>query len=174
MKIVALDLATRCGIAVGEARARPSAWSVDLGVGKSEEDRFSTCLVVVSKLLAEHKPDLLVIERPIGGQQTSHYLVGLVACARGVARNRCVQTKTVAAGTARKHFVGKAFTSRDFPGLSKPKAKVAIKRVVQNRCRQLGWDYDDLDGCDALAIWDYACSTWAGAQAAPLGGLFNG
>ena len=174
MRIVALDIATRCGIAIGTAGEKPVAYSVDLGRGKSEDHRFSACLSLVSKLLAEHKPGLLAIEAPVGGRETSHYLVGLVACARGVAMNRGVRVETVTSAAARKHFIGHVPAVRDFPGMTKDKAKIEIKRIVQARCRALGWDHDDLDGCDALAIWDFSAATWGRSQATPLGGLFRG
>lgn len=171
MKVIALDISTRCGVAIGVSGATPTAYSLDLGKPPHAR-RFSRALELTSDLITEHKPDLIAYEMPVGGREASSYLIGLAACVEGVAFNRGVRVEAVASSTARKHFIGKALSARHFPALSKARAKLAIKGVVQDRCRALGWPHDDLDGCDALAIWDFACATWGRAQSAPLGGLF--
>lgn len=173
--ILALDVATRCGIAVGDTRSHPKAWSVDLGSGRSEDHRFSECLRLTHGLIETHNPDLIVVEAFIGGKHASAYLIGLVACVRGCAANRSVKCEMVFPATVRKHFMGRALTSRDFPGLKQAKAKLAIKGAVAERCRLLGWNVETGDEADACAIWDWACATYAPRyQAKPLGGLFNG
>lgn len=174
MKILALDIATHTGIAVGDSGDAPKAWSVDLGQGRSEEARFSEVLRLTHGLIATHSPALVVIEAPIGGKNANAFLIGLAACVRGCAENRGVRSLTVLPATARKHFLGKAKTSKDFPGMSQAKAKLAIKREVLARCHLLKWDVPDLDAADAAATWDWACAHHArGYQAKPLGGLFH-
>lgn len=171
MRVLALDIATRCGVAVGEAGGTPRAWSFDLG--KAPDDRrFSRLLVATSKLLAEHAPDLVAIEAPVGGAKTSHYLVGLAACVRGCAWNRGIPLTSCHIDTVRKHFTGRAWARRDFPGLKPAAARKAVKGKVVERCRLLGWRVDDDDAADAAAVWDYACAIHGRAQAAPSGGLF--
>lgn len=173
MKILALDVATQCGIAVGDSRGKPKAWSVDLGQGRSEDHRFSEALRLAHGLIATHKPDLIVIEAFIGGKHASAFLIGLVACIRGCAANQGVKCEMVFPATARKHFIGKALTSRDFPGMKAAKAKIEIKKTVLHYCKLRGWNAPDLDSADALAVWDWACSVHAPRyQSRPNGGLF--
>ena len=173
MKIIALDVATNTGIAVGEPGGKPIAWSVDIGKSLTEDERFSNILRLTQGLIEKHGPDLIVVEAFIGGKHASAFLIGLVACVRACAANRNIPVKMVFPATVRKHFIGKAMTARDFPGLKQAKAKLAIKEVVAERCRLLGWDVPDLDAADAAATWDWACATCAkGYQAAPGGELF--
>lgn len=172
MRILALDVATNVGICVGESGADPRAWSVYLG-DPPDERRFSNALSMAHGLIENHNPDLIVVEAAIGGPKTSHYLVGLVACVRGCAYNRGVQVKSAALGTVRKHFLGKAIATRDFPHLKQAAAKKAIKAEVMKRCALLGWPVDTDDEADAVAIWDWACAEFVrGHHAKPAGGLF--
>lgn len=175
MKIVALDIATSTGVCVGSSGADPVAWSVDLGKGLSEDRRFSNILKLTHGLIEKHQPDLIVVEAFIGGKNASAYLIGLVACVRAIAANRGVKVVMVFPATVRKHFLGKAMTSRDFPGFKAAKAKIAIKECVAAQCRRIGWDVPDLDAADAAATWDWACANYArGYQSKPHGGLFHG
>jgi len=170
--IVALDIATNTGIAVGEPGSVPLLWSENLGKQASEEARFSKALWLTNRLVKEHEPEFLAVEAAIGGRDASHYLIGLLACVRGCAHNRGVPVKVYHRSSILKHFVGKALTSRDFPGLNKARAKAAIKQTVVDRCRLLGWEVADDDAADAGALWDYACAL-RGVQAAPSGELFH-
>lgn len=173
MKILALDIATTTGICVGSSGADPKAWSVDLGKGRSEDERFSNALRLAHGLIETHHPDLIVVEAAIGGKNASAFLIGLVACVRGCAFNRGVKVISTYPATVRKHFMGKAKTSRDFPGMTHAKAKLAIKEEIAARCRLIGWDIEDLDAADAAATWDWACATRVvGHQSVPVGGLF--
>jgi len=185
VKILALDIATQTGICVGSSGADPRAWSINLGeapgrrLSKADKDRldsqrFSNALRMAHGLIETHSPDLVIIEAFIGGQNASAYLIGLVACVRGCAFNRGVKTELVYPATVRKHFLGKAKTKRDFPGLKPAAAKIAIKQEVAARCRLLGWKVPDLDAADAAATWDWACATHVKSyQAKPMGGLFH-
>tara|TARA_R110002072_G_scaffold49433_4_gene134364 strand:- start:15426 stop:15992 length:567 start_codon:yes stop_codon:yes gene_type:complete len=186
MLIIGLDVATNTGIAVGNSSDKPKCWSVNLGepnragkMSKADKDRldnrrFSNVLKLTHGLIETHKPDLIVIEAFIGGMNASAYLIGLVACIRGCAFNQGVKCELVFPATTRKHFIGKAKTSKDFPGLKPAKAKLAIKQEVKARCEQMKWVIPDLDAADAAATWDWACATHARQyQAKPSGGLFK-
>lgn len=172
MKIIGMDVATQCGLAVGSSGRDPQCWSVDLGKGMSEDFRLSEMLKLTHGLIATHEPDLIVIEAFIGGKNASAYLIGLVACARGCAANRGIKTVMVFPATVRKHFLGKALTTKDFPGLKQAEAKIAIKERVAAQCRALGWEVPDLDAADAAATWDWAMATHAPGYQAKTGGLF--
>ncbi|MDE4303594.1 hypothetical protein PXK30_09745 [Phaeobacter gallaeciensis] len=188
MRILALDIATQTGIAVGDSGSQPRAWSISLGEapdrGRLSKDakaaldgrRFSNALKMTQGLIEHHSPDLIVVEAAIGGAKASHYLIGLVACVRGCAANRGVTCKPANLSTVRKHFLGRAISVNDFPYLkSKDAKKKAIKREVLKRCELLKWDVDgDDDAADACAIWDWACAEFArGYQAQPGGDLFR-
>lgn len=174
MIILALDIATRTGVAVGKAGTAPVCFSEDLGKGQSEDARFSKALILTDRLIREHKPDLIAVEAAVGGRDTSHYLVGILACVRGCAFNRKVPLKSYHSGSIRKHFVGKALTTRDFPNMSKAAAKKEIKIKVWNRCRALNYrvPLNDYDAADAAALFDYACAMER-VQVPPSGELFT-
>ena len=169
--VVALDIATQTGIAVGSPGGKPKAWSVDLGKGRGEDARFSKALVLTHELIERHRPDLIAVEAAIGGKFASAFLIGVVACVRGVAANRGVPVRSYTSGSVRKHFLGRALAKRDFPSLKPAAATKAIKGEVIARCRLLGWEVADDNAADACALWDFACAT-AGFQTAPSGGLF--
>ena len=171
MIIVALDIATQTGIAVGSPGGKPKAWSVDLGKGRGEDARFSKALVLTHELIERYRPDLIAVEAAIGGKFASAFLIGVVACVRGVAANRGVPVRSYTSGSVRKHFLGRALAKRDFPSLKPAAATKAIKGEVIARCRLLGWEVADDNAADACALWDFACAT-AGFQTAPSGGLF--
>lgn len=169
---MAFDIATQTGVAFGPAGGTPRAISVDLGKGRPEGAKFSRMRALSDKLLSVHRPDLVVYEAAIGGSSSSQFLVGLVAILRASAWDHSVKCEPVYLATVRKHFIGKALTKKDFPGLNDGAAKKEIKRVVMNRCRALGWAVEDDNAADACAAWDFASATMGGAQARP-GGLFD-
>jgi len=174
MKILALDIATNTGVCVGESGATPKSWSVNLGEGRSQDARFSEVLRLTQGLIQTHNPDFIAVEAAIGGPKASHYLIGLVACVRGCAANRGVNCEGMHLGSIRKHFLGKSYTTKHFPHLKTADAKKAIKGLVMDRCRLLGWHVEDDDAADAAALWDYTCATKVRKfQAVPTGGLFN-
>jgi hypothetical protein len=178
MIILALDLASVTGIAVGSPGGAPTAWSVDLGAGRSEDHRFSQALVLTHKLIEAHKPDLLAIEAPIGGKTTSHFLVGLVACVRGYAHNRKVRVVRKEVAEIRKHFLGGHITSAHYKHIKNPRqakeaARNAGKAAVMQRCKALGWDAQDYDAADACALWDLVAALESRShQITSIPGLF--
>lgn len=178
MIVLALDLASVSGVAVGSSGGRPTAWSVDLGQGRSEDARFSQALVLTHKLIETHKPDLIAIEAPVGGPKTSHFLVGLVACVRGCAFNRRIRVESYSIAAIRRHFCGGHVTSAAYghlePRKRKAAARAAGKNLVMQRCRQLGWEAEDDNAADACALWDLACSLESRShQMTSVPGLFE-
>lgn len=172
MKVLALDVASHIGIAVGESGSVPLCWSEYLG-GPPDERRFSQAIRLTDQLIREHKPEFIAVEAAVGGPKASAYLIGLLACVRGIAFLRGIPCEALHLAAIRKHFVGKNLTVKDFPGMKHAQAKKAIKQVVIQRCRVLGWTVPDDNAADAGALWDYACSIKApGYQARPVGGLF--
>lgn len=173
MKILALDLATNTGVSVGTPGTIPLCFSEHLG-GPPDERRFSNVIRLTSRLIKEHEPDFIAVEAAIGGSTSSQYLVGLLACVKGVAFMRGVPCEAMPIQSIRKHFLGKHLTAKSFPGLPKAKAKAEIKNVVMARAKAIGANPKDHDAADAVALWDYACATKAPRyQAKPVGGLFG-
>lgn len=174
MRVLAFDLATRCGVCVGDAGATPKAWAVDLGKGLSDEQKWARALRMTERYIADHSPDLVSVEAPVGGREASAYLIGLAACVMGQATRQMLRAPVMyQSSTVRRHFLGKALAVRDFPGKSKAAAKAAIKQAVMDRCDLLGWKADDPDACDAIALWDLTIAKER-IQVAPGGGLFAG
>ena len=170
--IVALDVATLTGVAVGNPGSVPKAWSVSLGKPGNDDSKFSGALVLTHTLIEAHRPRLLAIEAPVGGPKASHLLIGLAACIRGVAENRGVEVHAYPINSIRKHFMGRALAKRDYPALSVYAAKKAMKGEVMQRCRLLGWQVSDDNAADAAALWDFACAL-SGYDTTPAGGLFR-
>lgn len=173
-KILALDVATSMGCAFGRPQAKPVAWSYDFGKWRDHDARFAQAMRFIREMHKQLLPDLIAIEAPIGGKDANAYLVGLVACMRGQAKDLGMVTVEYHAGSVRKHFLGKGLTSRDFAGLSQAKAKIEIKNRVADRCRALGWSFPNLDAADALALWDFACAKECRPHSTEtVGGLFG-
>ena len=173
MKIAALDIATHMGVAIGNSGGHPRAWTCFLG-DKPDARRFQRAMAITRQMMRQAKPELVVIEAPIGGRQSSQYLVGLVACVEGVLWEIGSRPVRADIGTVRKHFLGRAPKRSDYPHLDHKAAGLAIKAEVLNRCRVLGWDAKTDDEADAMAIWDWACMTHAlDHTSAPHGELFG-
>lgn len=170
---MAWDLAGRTGVAYGRAGETPRATTVDLGKARGEAARLAEVIRATRGLLERMRPEILVYEAPVGGPKTSHFLVAVAGCFVGQATLMGYAPVSVSIGAVRRHFLGKALAARDFPGLSKARAREAIKNAVVARCGALGWKPRTDDEADAMALWDYACATLARGQAAPLGGLFD-
>lgn len=170
MKILAFDIASSTGIAFGGPGDVPMTKVIDLGRARSKQARFAKAIRMTAGFIEARRPDLVAVECPIG-PGTSSVLSGAYACVVGQAHLMGVRVVDYQVQSIRKHFLGKALTSRDFPGLTKDESRAEIKRVVMNRCRALGWKVDTDDEADACALWDYAMAK-AGVQTVPQGGLF--
>lgn len=173
MRVLAFDIATSTGIAYGRAGDVPRVLTVDLGKGLPDEKRFAKAIEMTHDLLDRYKPDQVVYEAPIGGKNSSQFLIGVAACVMGEATRLRFPCKQMYLASVRKHFLGKHLTARDFPALKPAHAKRAIKQEVIKRCVVLKWPVSTDDEADAAALWDFACSTMRGHQSAPVGGLFD-
>jgi hypothetical protein len=66
VKLLALDIATVTGVAVGETRGLPVCFSERLGEsGEPHGPRFSRMLELTAHLIARHEPELIAIEAAI-------------------------------------------------------------------------------------------------------------
>lgn len=165
--IVALDLATRTGIAIGEPGQKPVCMTHVLGdQGGQHGDRFAAAMRLTRRLIEDHRPVELALERPIqGGGGTRHrpeLLMGLRACVLGVAKLMDVPTSDHDVRSIRLHFIGHGGLKR-----------VAAKAAVIARCRHLGYVTHGEDEADAAALWDYACSLRSRAHGIATTPLFH-
>lgn len=154
--ILALDLASVTGWAVGEPGGVPSHGSIRFAsLGSCHEAVFAAALKWVSDICASRSPTMVIWEAPLPtsfkrgntniGTTTLLYglpaVVGAVAYLRGIYDIRKADTKDV-----RNHFIG-----------SNPK-RAKAKPMVIRQCRAQGWDVADDNEADALATWHYMCS----------------
>lgn len=175
MKILALDLAKRTGVAFGNANELPRiiAWRVaktDQGPDDAARNlgchlRDILCLGVDLIAVENHlSPDAQLSYDAVVNSLYMHGAVDAVAGCYGV---RVVR---VSASTVRKHFCGKASalppTRRGEPkrtARQKQDARMKTKKMVWDRCVTLGYfergEPEDYDKADACALFDYAAHT---------------
>jgi len=154
--ILALDLASTAGWALGEPGAMPLHGTLRFASpGASHEAIFAGALKWMSDICTGHKPGLIVWEAPMvttfnRGNTTNNTttvlyglpaVIGAVAYLRGIYDIRKADTKDV-----RNHFIG-----------SNPK-RAKAKPMVMRQCRAMGWEVSDDNEADALATWHYMCS----------------
>lgn len=169
--VLAIDAATRCGFAMGEAGKAPRSWSQRLKDGDDDPERaFKKFGIALRDLFALEKPDLVVVEAPMsmGGMietdetkprgfkfksnpDTIYMLVGLVGGVFTICGEHGIRARKANVQAVRKHVVGKA----------RPEDP---KKVVLKRCWQIGYlprDCHDNNRSDAIAlhIWasDHLC-----------------
>lgn len=149
MIILAFDIGTSMGIAVGDSDEKPKAFTERLGqAGPSHPARFSQALSMTNLLIKQFSPDVIAIEKPIaagpkGGESRVQMAFGFRACILGVAHKRGFIVHEYAVMTIRKHFLGKG----NIP------AKIAKKKTI-DRCELRGWSVDNDNEADACAVWD--------------------
>jgi Holliday junction resolvasome RuvABC endonuclease subunit len=168
MKILALDLATNTGVAIGNAHEKPLCSSERLGeAGDLHGARFLQAQYMLSRLIKKHHPDLIAIEAAIaggvqGGQERVQLAMGLRACVMSVAHMHKTKVEEYAVQTVRKHFIGNAKLRRD-----------AAKTATINRCQQVGWRVANDNEADAAAVWDYARTKRLKISTPPPESLFD-
>lgn len=93
---------------------------------------------------------------------TAMSLIQLTGAIRAAASRAGCKVHLVAVSTVRKHFIGVG----NLPGKE-------AKRRVQERCRQLGWSFEDDNQADANAVWAYGMARfypkWAPNALASIG-----
>jgi crossover junction endodeoxyribonuclease RuvC len=153
--VLALDLASVSGWACGEPGGEPVHGSHRFASpGASHEAIFAKAMEWAETKIAFHRPRLIVWEAPLagfkGGKTTvdvSAVLFGLPAIFGAVAYQHgiydCRKAETSA---VRNHFIG-----------SNPK-RAKAKPLVMETCRRMGWEVEDDNEADALAVWSYMCS----------------
>jgi hypothetical protein len=158
MLVLALDIATRTGFALGRVGERPTFGSIRFGKSSSNDNViFAGALDWTSRFLEpQPRPDLLALEallppdamRGKTSKAVRDRLAGLHGIVRAVACLRDVgKIETYSVGDVRSHFIGDRKAKRD-----------VAKRETMRRCLQLDWHVQDDNAADALATWSYCCS----------------
>ena len=152
MKVLALDLASRTGIAVGGPNTIPLCFTENLGeVGEHHGARFAQAFRMMKRLITTHEPGLIVLEAPFKKKNTQmnveYILMGLRGCVMGAAHMYHIPFEQHEVSTIRQHFIQHGRLKR-----------AAAKAATIARCKQLGWKVANDDEADAAALWDYACS----------------
>lgn len=166
-RLVALDLATNTGVAVGDTHGAPIASHERLGeAGSSHAARFSQMLRFTDLLIKRHKPDLIAIEQPvaagvIGGEERVQLAMGWRAVVFTVAYRRGIRCVEYPVSSIRSHFLG--------GGVPKGQGK----KLTMQRCARLGWKAADDNEADALALWDFARMKLGADCTPPAFGLFD-
>ena len=168
MMIVALDLATVTGIAIGDTAGKPIGMTEQLGeVGGRHGARFTYALRLATNLILDFKPDLVVIEEPIahgpvGDKNRLMMLMGLRSIVFCACDMRKIRVAEYPVNSIRSHFIGKA---------SLPSAQA--KAATMARCARLGWQAANHNEADAMAVWDLARSKMRHASSPTPNGLFD-
>lgn len=153
-KILAVDAATQCGLASGEAGETPQLETVNFGdSGDNHLEVGARCLRWIAHRLKDDLPDQLWIEEPMafGGKEgetsaaSRVRLNGIYMLIGSAARLKGVTVHPVKITTARKGFIGHG-------GLKRPVAK----RRSRSMCRLLGWEPKTDDEADAGCIFWFA------------------
>tara|TARA_Y100000310_G_C20568932_1_gene756972 strand:+ start:765 stop:1280 length:516 start_codon:yes stop_codon:yes gene_type:complete len=154
--ILALDLATRTGFAIGpvlpaprlvgkgEAKPQSGAKSFEGSVGKSLAglSRF------VYDLIEEHKPTLIVFEAPLDPRHlkgktkkiAGRRLIAMAGLIEMIAFQKQIPVREVPPHKIKKHWTGNGSAS---------------KGDMLNVCALHGWNVTDDNEADALALLDY-------------------
>ena len=154
--VLALDLATRTGWAIGEPGKTPVSGSIRFASqGASHEAIFARAFAWAGEIIENNAPTTIVWEAPMPtsfnrGRTTSDVttilfglpaIVGAAAYRLGIYDVRKANTKDV-----RNHFIG-----------CNPK-RARAKPLVMRQCRAMGWEVEDDNEADALAVWHFMCS----------------
>jgi hypothetical protein len=152
LRVLALDVATRTGVADGQPGDTPSLALVKFGREFDQPgDVFTRAALWIMRRLATDRPDLLVLEAPLPKFDSS-LLMGLRGVMLGIAGANDVRTVEVSVATWRLYFLG----AGNLKGADAKARAVAL-------CARLGWG-DDLDhnAAEAAGLWLWGC-----AQVAP-------
>jgi hypothetical protein len=171
--ILGLDIATRCGHALGRLGETPVAGSIRFGYSTTDENVvFAAALDWFSQFLQPFpRPDVVMIEAmlPVDamrGKTQRHVrdrLAGLHGVIRAVASLRGVgKIEVCSVADVREHFIGQRGAKR-----------AIAKAEVMRRCLRMGWECKDDNAGDALAVWSFGCALIDPASALRLTPLFN-
>ena len=166
MTLLALDLATKTGFAVGNPDAYQCVTPLEAAAGSVPKPYSGVFTIApprtsigefmaryrdwLDDMITLHGVDKLVFEAPIitSGRtsiDTARKLLGVAAVTEELAYRRGIPwVREGNNATIRKHFIGKGRGDRK-----------DLKRLVLEQCRARGWEVDSEDEGDALALFDF-------------------
>lgn len=175
MRILAIDLGRKCGVAGGDSALLGKGGPVVSGLvlhGLSPEDRVRQ----LAKWLFERLNcsqccyDMLVTEAPLNpagskSDRATIDMLGYYFCVQTVGALTATKVEALPINSIRKHFVGIAgaprVMGRKRTSVEAAAARKYINDLVLNRAILLGYlpaESRDYDQANACAIWDFACA----------------
>lgn len=162
-EILALDLASVTGYCRGEIGGKLYYGSQKLGgEGATNAERSAAMIRWLTDQLRTFRPRLIIIEAPMAPSQmagrttvsVARTLLGLPFVVEGVAYLLGIyEVRESNVQDVRKHFIGR----RTVPN-------GGAKSMVVARCRELGFDPQDDNAADAIALWHFAASIYGGGR----------
>ncbi len=168
--ILALDLATTTGWAIGRPGEAPQSGVIRFGRA-THAQIAAEAIAWLIEFLTEMKPDSIVYEQPLPPNFTAGHTtlntatvtMGLPFLLCGISyKLRIFDVQPVRVSDIRTFFVGSNLKSE--PG----------KRLTFERCQQMGFNPKDDNESDALALWCYQCAKVKPELAHRLTPLFGG
>ena len=175
MRILAIDIGARAGIAIGDSDDPPpyvEAWQIR-GKGEPHERGAANLACALDDILSRKPPELIAVEQylsPVVQRSadvvTSHLLChGAVEALAALYKIRIVRPSV---NDIRRHFIGQATvrprqkTQRS--NRQRHDDRTELNDMVVQRAILLGYlsrDCDDWDKAAACAVWDYAAARYA-------------
>jgi hypothetical protein len=170
MRILALDLASRTGVADGEPGGAPELAFVDFDREHDKDaDIFARAARWTARRLHDARPDLVVVEAPVPKYDKSLQM-GIRGVVLGLVTCKDVRVIEVEVQTWRKYALG-------FGNL---KGKIAKAQCVE-LCGRLGWKVPrtkrgdpDHNAAEAGGIWLWGCAQLDPKNAVRHEPLFTG
>lgn len=149
---------TRFGVALGGERD-PKPKSLVWHLPGADNQVFDRTLKVASDsareiLLSTGATDIFIEAPIIISDRSAHTMAALMQLTGAVraAVPKTCRVHMVASSTVRKHFLQHGRPENP-------------KLAVKNRCKLLGWDFEDDNAADACAVWCYGislvCPKWS-------------
>jgi len=159
-----IDLASQACFAYGRAGGVPKLWTVDLQRDGDLHDFYGNVTAYLATFLKDNPVDLVAIEEPVApaaakghtNNDTTMKTIGGFGIVIGIVKCKKIPYQPVRVETWRRHFIGVGRITGIENAFQRRKEG---KRLVLQRCKQLGWSAPDDNAADAGGIWDWACST---------------
>ena len=174
MRILSLDLGNRSGFAVGVSGAKPrvESWLLKRPGDEPEVACRNLACTLRDNIQLEN-PELIVVERwlhpsvqPSADVVITHMLLHGVV--EGLAGVFGIRTMRPTSAQFRSHFCGRSTAEPRSRGPKTARQKAASREATNNmvvkRAIMLGYlpfGSTDWDKASAVALWDWACATYA-------------
>jgi hypothetical protein len=185
VSVLALDLSTDTGWALGPVGGTPRCHSLPLGDrSATAEEKGAKLVRFLVDLFKVERPKLVVIEKPlntavlnkIGAHfNTTYMLYGLAHTAAVVAQMSGVQMIRFAdVQDVTAHFCGQRTFKAGYDPVRRKQltSRQARKAAVIAACERQGWHVEDDNAADAAATWSYGCAMLNPRLAAAVTPLF--